>query len=153
VSSQYLPTADFTTALNAHTNRLITRGIKACKPGCACSPGSSCVGDPSAYYGGSKTPLNVQVKLTNTGCDFNVHIKQRQPCSSQTGTDLSAPIKKGDSYTVHGVDFILVAVKGGVTWVSDTFSTWVGDGTWADVQLDLVVTCETSGYINVAPRE
>ena len=32
----------------------------------------------------------------------------------------------------------------------DTFSTWIGDGTWADVQLDLVVTCETHGYIDMA---
>ena len=90
------------------------------------------------------------MKLTNTGCDFNVHIKQRQPCSTQTGVDLTTPIKKGQSYTVRGVDFILVGVKDKVTWAGDTFSTWIGDGTWADVQLDLVVTCETHGYIDMA---
>merc|ERR1711907_61064 len=149
-TSQGLPTATFTNALNAHTERLISRGVPACKPGCACDWGSACIGDSNQFYGGHASSPNMMVHLTNTGCDFNVHVKQRTPCSTLTGADL-AVLKKGDSFTVQGVDFILSGLDHGTEKDSDQFSVWVGDATWLNVEYALDVTCDSGNYIYMNP--
>jgi len=145
-----LPSTDFVNSINAHVDRLRARGVPSCANGCSCDWGSACLGDTTKFYGGRDTPYNVRVKLTNTGCDFNVHIKQKKVCNTKTGHDL-ASLKKGDSYTVVGQDFILSGIDGTTEKDGDQFSVWVGDGTWMNVDLDLKVTCDDTDYINMAP--
>eukprot|EP00658_Telonema_sp_P-2_P024139 TRINITY_DN19686_c0_g1_i2.p1 TRINITY_DN19686_c0_g1~~TRINITY_DN19686_c0_g1_i2.p1 ORF type:complete len:338 (+),score=77.45 TRINITY_DN19686_c0_g1_i2:60-1073(+) len=147
VSSQGLPTAEFTNNLDAHTQRLRVRGVSACKPGCDCDWGSSCIGDPSQFYAGHASELNTNVRLTNVGCGFGVHIKARTACSTETGRDL-AVLKQGESYTVHQ-DFIASGVDKDVEWDGDQFSIWMGDATWMNVALDLKLTCDSPNYINM----
>jgi len=139
------PTAAFTAALNAQTERILARGVQSCKPGCSCTGDTSCVGDTSAYYGGAPTPLAVSVHITNQ-CNSKVHIKQRQPCSSATGADIVV-LDKDQSATVLHKDWIAVATVNGATSVGDPLSTWVGDSTWADEKYDFRLRCPPGGYI------
>ena len=156
-----MPSADFVDSVAAHVDRLRARGVKACRNGCNCDWGSSCLGNTSSFYPGNPHPssadgataYNVNVKLTNQGCRFIVHVKSRTPCSTLNGPDLGNITVGGPPLTVLGQDFILVGVKDKVVHVGDQLSVWVGDGTWMNVALDLLVTCtDTDTYINMAPR-
>jgi hypothetical protein len=147
-----LPSTEFLNAMQAHTALLLDRDIPSCAGGCACNWGSSCIGKSGSDYGGSPTKPNTLIHLTNTGCDFNVHVKKRSPCSTLTGKDL-AVLKKGDSYTVQGEDFILLGIDHTVEKDGDVFSTWVGDATWMNVHANLEVTCDAGTYIYMNPAK
>ena len=154
-----MPSTDFADSIAAHVDRLRARGTPSCANGCNCDWGSSCLGNASSFYPGNPenpggaTTYNAEVRLTNTGCPFNVHVKTRTPCSTLNGPDLGTITVGGPPLTVAGVDFILVGLKGKVTHVGDQLSVWVGDGTWMNVALDLLVTCDDSDtYINMAPK-
>jgi len=146
VGSDARPTAQFTAALNAQTNRIISRGVTSCTPDCACTPDTSCVGHPDKFYNaGQATPRAVTVKLTNE-CDGNVQIKQREPCSATTGTAL-AVLKKNESVTIQHEDWIAEATIDGKACIGDPLSTWVGDGTWQDEKYDFRLRCPSGGYL------
>ena len=146
-----LPSDAFIDTLDAHTFRLRQRNISSCSSGCTCDWGSSCVGNQSAFYGGVETSLNENIVLRNTGCDVNVKVKQRSPCSKLNEDDLGVLTPNGDSFTVQGSDFILTASDHGSVKASDQFSLWIGDSTWMDVSLVLNVSCDDGSYIYMTP--
>ena len=75
------------------------------------------------------------------------------PSERPSGVTVGNITVGGPPLTVLGQDFILVGVKDKVVHVGDQLSVWVGDGTWMNVALDLLVTCtDTDTYINMAPR-
>ena len=150
------PSDAFVEAIEAHTRRLLERGVLSCDVGCICSEDTSCQGNASAYYGGHPTPLNIQIALVNKGCDFDVKIRARQPCSSLNGDDLGVLAAAGSgqnsTFVVSGSDFILVGkAKDKSIKAGDQFSVWVGDGTWMNLEETLFVSCDDTEYINMAP--
>ena len=146
-----LPSDEFIDTLDAHTFRLRQRNISSCSSGCTCDWGSSCVGNQSAFYGGVETSLNENIVLRNTGCDVNVKVKQRSPCSKLNEDDLGVLTPNGGTLTVRGTDFILTASDHGSVKASDQFSLWIGDSTWMDVSLVLNVSCDDGNYIYMTP--
>lgn len=145
-----LPSDMFIDMLDAHNIRLQSRNVSSCSTGCQCDWGSSCIGNASAFYGGHETKLNEHIELRNTGCDFDVKVKSRSPCSKLNEADLAILSPNGGSYVVQGSDFILTASHDGLK-VSDQFSLWIGDSTWMDVNLVLNVTCDDGSYIYMTP--
>ena len=97
-----LPSDEFIDTLDAHTFRLRQRNISSCSSGCTCDWGSSCVGNQSAFYGGVQTSLNENIVLRNTGCDVNVKVMQRSPCSKLNEDDLGVLTPNGGTLTVQG---------------------------------------------------
>eukprot|EP00939_MAST-03C_sp_MAST-3C-sp1_P000387 g387.t1 len=148
-----LPSDAFVEAIDAHTTRLNERGVAACRVGCACDWGSSCIGNASAFYGGKgPTPLNQRITLVNRGCDFNVKVRARTPCSTKNGDDLGVLDGINATFDVVGSDFILVGTAPDKTVkAGDQFSIWVGDGTWMNLVETLDVTCDDTGYIYMTP--
>lgn len=145
-----MPGDVFVNSIEEHVRRLRERNVYTCANGCACDWQSRCIGNASSFYAGHETPYNVKITLHNVGCDFDVKVKARAPCSKNNGDDL-AILRKSSSFVAHGTDFILIGSSQGQIYASDQFSIWVGDSTWLNLEMSLNVTCDSSTYITMEP--
>ena len=63
-----MPSADFVDSVAAHVDRLRARGVKACRNGCNCDWGSSCLGNTSSFYPGNPHPSSAHHILSTQDC-------------------------------------------------------------------------------------